>query len=61
MYVRAVPAEEVSVLGVFDEAGSHHDGLESLSVNRPELDVSQSYGHAEKDRQKRLCPLHRTD
>lgn len=38
---RAVPAEEVHVLGVLDDAASHHDGLEVLPVDGPELDVSQ--------------------
>lgn len=50
--MRAVPAEEVCVLGMFDETGSHHDGLETLSVNRPELDVSQSCRHEDRDGQK---------
>lgn len=38
---RAVPAEEVHVLGVFDDAASHHDGLEVLPVDGPQLNVSQ--------------------
>lgn len=39
---------------MFDETSPHHNGLETLSVNCPELDVSQSYRHTKKDRQKRL-------
>lgn len=37
-----VPAEEVGVLGVLNEARSHHDGLEALPVNGPQLDVGES-------------------
>lgn len=35
------PAEEVSILRVLDEARSHHDGLEALPVDGPQLDVSE--------------------
>lgn len=33
----ASPLEELHVLGVFDESGSHHDGLEALTVNSPQF------------------------
>lgn len=36
------PLEEVHVLGVFDESSSHHDGLETLTVDRPQLHMDQS-------------------
>lgn len=36
------PLEELHVLGVFDESRSHHDGLETLTVDRPQLHVDQS-------------------
>lgn len=53
---RAVPAEEVHVLGMFDDAASHHDGLEILPVNGPELDVSQRWKTHEAE-QKWTKPL----
>lgn len=53
-YVWAVPAEEVCVLGEFDETSPHHDGLETLTVDRPELDVRQGYRHTEKEREVRV-------
>lgn len=40
---RAVPAEEVHVLGMLDHAASHHDGLEILPVDGPQLDVRQRW------------------
>lgn len=33
----ASPLEEVHVLGVLDESGSHHDGLEALAVDGPQF------------------------
>lgn len=39
----AVPAEEVHVLGMLDDAASHHDGLEILPVDGPELDVGERW------------------
>lgn len=36
-----VPAEEVGVLRVLDEARSHHDGLEALPVDGPQLNVGE--------------------
>lgn len=38
---RRLPAEEVGVLGVSDETRPHHDGLEALPVDGPQLDVGQ--------------------
>lgn len=48
--VRHVPAEEVCVLGMLDETSPHHDGLETQSIYRPELDVSQGQRCAEKQK-----------
>lgn len=42
-----VPAEEVGVLRVLDEARSHHDGLEALPVDGPQLDVGESWRREE--------------
>lgn len=36
------PLQEVHVLCMFDEAGSHHDGLETLTVDGPQLHRGQS-------------------
>lgn len=36
-----LPAEEVHVLGMFDDAAAHHDGLEVLPIDGPQLDVRQ--------------------
>lgn len=36
------PFEELHVLGMLDESRPHHDGLETLPVNGPELHVSES-------------------
>lgn len=37
------PLEEVHVFGVFDESSSHHDGLETLTVDGPQLHMDQSW------------------
>lgn len=36
-----LPAEEVHVLGMFDDAAAHHDGLEVQPIDGPQLDVRQ--------------------
>lgn len=35
------PLEEVHILGVLDESGSHHDGLEALTVDRPQFHMDK--------------------
>lgn len=37
----ASPLEEVHILGVFDESGSHHNGLEALTVDSPQFHMDQ--------------------
>lgn len=33
------PLEEIGVLGLPDQPGTHHDGLEALSLDGPQLTV----------------------
>lgn len=37
VFVRYPPLEEVSVLGLADQARSHHDGLEALALDGPQV------------------------
>lgn len=41
--LEASPLEEVHILGVFDEPGSHHDGLEALTVDSPQFHMDQCW------------------
>lgn len=54
----AVPAEEVHILGMFDDAASHHDGLKILPVDGPELDVSQCWTTHEAEQKWTKQPKH---